>query len=379
MLAQTLCSLLLLPTGIRKAYAQSTSSSTIACNNSPSLCDRAYNNVTYLGAHNSPFVRDASNNYDISGNQYYNSTAQLAAGVRLLSAQVQTNSSSGELHVCHTSCSLFDAGKLSDWLSEVNDWLMDNPDDVVTVLLVNGADASASDLAAEYETAGISDIAYTPSSSSGNSSTSTVSSTAASASSTASADWPTLQALINSGTRMLNFVADLDDNSGAAYLMNEFDYIFENDYDNVSPTAYSCEPDRPSSVANDTQQALDQGLMPLMNHFLYVEVVALDIQYPNATYVTTTNAPNGGTGNLGASASRCTSEYGRAPTFILVDFFNVGPAIETVDRLNGVTRPVGRTSVADEVMSTSGATTARLHAGMAMLCLTVWVMLLGVA
>ncbi|KAI7675170.1 hypothetical protein KC322_g15528 [Hortaea werneckii] len=381
MLLYTLTALFVPLSAFRTTLAQSTNSST-ACNNSPSLCNRAYNNVSHLGAHNSPFVRDESNGYSLSGNQYFNSSTQLSAGVRLLTAQVQTESDSGELHVCHTSCALLDAGKLSDWLGEVNSWLEDNPNDVVTVLLVNGAGASASELAAEYETAGIGDIAYTPTSSSSSSSASSSASTAASSSS----DWPTLQNLIDQGTRMVNFVADLDDNSGASYLLNQYDYVFENDYDNVSPSDFSCEVSRPASVANNAQQALYLGLMPLMNHFLYAEVAAFGIQYPNTSYITTTNAPSGGTGNLGASASRCSSEYGRAPTFIVVDFFNVGPAIEPVDSLNGVTNPVGRATVSEEVMGTSSAATTSAaatvttlpHRYALMLCLTLLAITLDV-
>ncbi|KAI6797487.1 hypothetical protein KC363_g2026 [Hortaea werneckii] len=381
MLPYTLAALFVLLSAFQTTLAQSTNSST-ACNNSPSLCNQAYNRVSHLGAHNSPFVRDESNGYSLSGNQYFNSSTQLSAGVRLLTAQVQTNSDSGELHVCHTSCALLDAGKLSDWLGEVNGWLEDNPNDVITVLLVNGAGASASELAAEYETAGIGDIAYTPTSSSSSSSASSSASTAASSSS----DWPTLQNLIDQGTRMVNFVADLDDNSGASYLLNQYDYVFENDYNNVSPSDFSCDASRPASVANNAQQALYLGLMPLMNHFLYAEVAAFGIQYPNTSYITTTNAPSGGTGNLGASASRCSSEYGRAPTFIVVDFFNVGPAIETVDSLNGVTNPVGRATVSEEVMGTSSAATTSAatvttlpHRYALMLCLTLLAITLFVA
>lgn len=37
--------------------------------------------------------------------------------------------------------------------------------------------------------------------------------------------------------------------------------------------------------------------------------------------------------------------------FMLVDFFNVGPAISTADRLNGVKNPVGRMSVSTAVVS----------------------------
>ncbi|KAK1085493.1 hypothetical protein LTR33_002063 [Friedmanniomyces endolithicus] len=340
MLARSLQMLLLLPAALRLAFAQNSNSST-ACNNSPDLCQRAYNNITHLGAHDSPFVRDASTGYSVSGNQYYNTTVQLAAGVRLLSAQVQTNSTNGTLR---------------SWLQEVNTWLVANPNEVVTILLVNGASASATSLAAEYEAAGITNSAYTPTRSS------------------AIEQWPTLQQLINNGTRLLNFVATLTDNAGAPYLMNEFDYIFENSYQNTAPTDFSCTANRPDSVANNTSGALGAGMMPLMNHFLYANETLFEM--PNTTYLATTHAPSGGVGNLGDAATQCTSEYGRVPTFVLVDFFNVGPAISAVDRLNGVTAPVGRTGVSTAVASasTSGADimSAGWGKGVVMLCLTIW-------
>lgn len=31
-----------------------------ACNNSPDLCDKPYNEITHLGAHDSPFSADSS-------------------------------------------------------------------------------------------------------------------------------------------------------------------------------------------------------------------------------------------------------------------------------------------------------------------------------
>ncbi|KAK0364790.1 hypothetical protein LTR91_008489 [Friedmanniomyces endolithicus] len=357
MLARSLQMLLLLPAALRLAFAQTSNSST-ACNNSPDLCQRAYNNITHLGAHDSPFVRDASTGYSLSGNQYYNTTVQLAAGVRLLSAQVQMNSTSGQLSVCHTSCSLLNAGTLRSWLQEVNTWVEANPNEVVTILLVNGASASATALAAEYEAAGISNIAYTPTRSS------------------AIEQWPTLQQLINNGTRLLNFVATLTDNTGAPYLMNEFDYIFENSYQNTAPTDFSCTANRPDNVANNTSGALGAGMMPLMNHFLYANETLFEM--PNTTYLATTNAPSGGVGNLGDAAAQCTSEYGRVPTFVLVDFFNVGPAISAVDRLNGVTAPVGRTGVSTAVASASSTSGAGIMSAgwgkgvVVMLCLTIW-------
>ena len=178
--------------------------STIACNNSPSLCSKQYNNITYLGAHDSPFVRDAQTGFSTAGNQYYNTTLQLMAGVRLLTAQIQFSNATeslSNLHVCHTSCILLDAGSFSSWLMEIREWMDKNPNEVVTVLLVNGAAATAEQLNDEYETAGITKYAYTPTFTQ------------------ATTDWPTLQTLIDDGTRLMTFISGLTDNTGWPYLM----------------------------------------------------------------------------------------------------------------------------------------------------------------
>ncbi|KKK20359.1 hypothetical protein ARAM_003313 [Aspergillus rambellii] len=283
-----------------------------ACNNSPSLCSKSYGDITHLGAHDSPFLRDSSTSNSMFGN--HNS---------------QVHKSDSEWHLCHSGCSYLDAGKLSTWLAEIKTWLDSNPNDVVTVLLVNSDDATASDLNSEFETANITDYAYTPTSQT-----------------SAPSSWPTLQELINNGTRLVTFVASLDasSNTVAPYLMDEFTYVFENPYDVASSSNFSCQPQRPSSVKNDISAALSDNMLPLMNHFLY-ETILLNVQAPNASYVSTTNAASGGVGNLGTAASNCTTAYGRQPAFILVDFFDQGPAIKTVDSLNGITDAVGRTNV----------------------------------
>ena len=92
-----------------------------ACNNSPDLCDKSYASITHLGAHDSPFLRDQATLFSTSGNQQVNTTVQLDAGVRLVTAQVHINNNTW--HVCHTSCNLLDAGLLSDWLSEIKTWM----------------------------------------------------------------------------------------------------------------------------------------------------------------------------------------------------------------------------------------------------------------
>jgi hypothetical protein len=302
--------------------------STGACNNSPLLCDRPYNSVVHLGAHDSPFTRDATTGFSASGNQYYNTTIQLSAGVRMLTGQVHR--SNGDWHLCHSSCDLLDAGLLSSWLEEIKGWLDANPNDVVTILLVNSDKATPSDLNTHFSNSGIVPQAYIPPSTS------------------APAEWPTLSSLIQAQKRLLVFVASLDSStmtSETAYLMDEFAFMFENKYDNTSPTDFSCAPDRPSSVKGNSQAAISANLMPLMNHFLYKEG-AFDIESPDRSKLNVTNSPSTTTvGELGFAANQCQTEYGRPPTYILVDFFDEGPAIAAVDALNGVSDPTGRTPV----------------------------------
>ena len=338
---------------------------TTPCNNSPLLCNRAYDNVTYLGAHDSPFLRDSSTSSSLSGDQFYSSITQLSAGVRLLTGQIYTTNATSGLHLCHTECSLLDAGRLSTWLSSIKTWLDANPNDVVTILLVNSNDAPTSSIAAEFALADLTSYTFHPTS------------TATSSHSGAGA-WPTLQTLINANTRLITFVASLaDDGSAAPYLLNEFDYMFENSYNNTSPSDFSCVPDRPANVAGSIQAATTQGLMPLLNHFLYTELATtgelagVDIPDVDAAY--TTNAPTGSvnctatTGCLGTVAQGCADMYGRAPSYVLVDWFNVGPAIATVDALNGVAEAdvVGRQDVSGDAAAPAGGSSSSSSAGSA--------------
>lgn len=301
-----------------------------ACNNDPSLCSKPYNSIVHLGAHDSPFVRDASTGFSTSGNQNYNSTVQLSAGVRLLSAQV--HDSNGALHLCHSSCDLLDAGILSDWLAEIKKWLDSNPNEVVTVLLVNSDDSTPQDLGAHFTTAQITDYAYVPPST-------TV---------PPSAGWPTLQELITANKRLMVFVGSLDNPASIptelAYLMDEFTFIFENPFENVDPSNFTCLPDRPTSVQGNTEGAFSSGRMAFLNHFLYQEGL-FDIETPDVGKINITNSPDNNVGNLGYALSTCNSQYGKVPSFTLVDFFDEGPALAAVDALNGVTSPVGRTPV----------------------------------
>ncbi|KAF1925845.1 uncharacterized protein M421DRAFT_423408 [Didymella exigua CBS 183.55] len=303
-----------------------------ACNNSPSLCSRAYNNITQLGAHDSPFLRNKNTSFSTSGNHYYDTTTQLDAGVRLLSAQVHKNgngSGADAWHLCHSSCDLLDAGTLKSWLSTIKTWMDKNTNDVVTIVLVNSNSATASELGEQFNSSGISEYAYTPSSTS------------------APTTWPTLDNLIGNNTRLMTFVASLSEASTQyPFLMDEFTYVYENDYNNINPSNYSCTPSRPTGLTTSSTG----GRLFLMNHFLY-ENQLFGIQSPNASYASTTNGQTG-YGSLGVSVSNCTTVYGKAPWAVLVDFFNVGPAIASVDAANGVSGSIsGRRNLSTDALT----------------------------
>ncbi|KAF2423520.1 hypothetical protein EJ08DRAFT_689815 [Tothia fuscella] len=310
---------------------------TYTCNNSPALCSRSYSNITHLGAHDSPFLSNATNKYQSAGNQFFNTTTQLDAGVRLLSAQIHTtNSSTTELRLCHSDCSLLDSGSLVTWLEEIRTWMDNNANEVVTLLLVNSVSAEAGRIGADFTSSGISKYAYA-------------------GGSTASSTWPTLQSLISANTRLVTFVASLPSgNTAAPYLFDEFTYIYENPFTVLSPSNFSCLPDRPAIVRGSASSAKSSGRMFLMNHFLDKEQL-FGIQTPDVDKTASTNSPDPSiTGSLGNAAQTCSTTYGSAPNFILVDYFNVGPAMSTVDTLNGVgNNVVGRKSVTQSILSQS--------------------------
>lgn len=299
----------------------------IACNNSPDLCGRSYSQITHLGAHDSPFLRDASTDQSTSGNQFYNTTVQLNAGVRMVTAQV--HNSNDQWHLCHTSCDLLDAGLLQDWLGEIKTWMDANPNDVVTVLLVNSDNATPTQLSSEFVQSGIATYAYVPPSDT---------------TPPSGGVWPTLQELITLNQRLMVFVASFNGETytaGQHYLMDEFSFIFENPFTNNNVSSFICTPNRPTIVEGNSQAAIASDRMALMNHFLDMNA-AFGIDIPNVDAANQTNSPGNAVGNLLYSAQACQQEYGKAPTFVLVDFFDQGPAIASVDSLNGVTDPVGR-------------------------------------
>ena len=333
------------------ATQASSPSSTAACNNSPDLCNRNYNNITHMGTHNAAFLRDSTTSFSTSGNQFYNATVSLDAGIRLLQAQV--HNVNGTARLCHSSCSLLDAGPLVDWLSEINTWMGRNPNDVVTLILVNADDMSAAQFGTVFTSSRISQYGYTPSSIG------------------AISTWPTLQTLITANTRLVSFIASIDYDPTYPFLLPEFDYVFETAFGVTSMDGFNCTLDRPSTQ-DSSLGAVANGYLGLVNHFL--DVAQSFFQTPDVDNLSTTNSASSGTrGSLATQSERCQREWGIKPTFVLVNFFNVGPAVKAADQINGIT-PVGRKNLTTAVLDSTSPAVRTDAAG----CSMIFVMCLSV-
>lgn len=269
------------------------------CNGYPEFCDRKYSNITVVGAHNSPFVRPGS----AAANQQLDVTTQLNDGIRFLQAQIQWPKNGSVPHFCHSSCELLDAGPITDWLTEVKDWVAEHPYDVVTVLLGNGNYSRPEQYVPHIESTGILRYVYTPPKIP-----------------MARDDWPTLGEMIIKGERIVMYL-DYDTNQTAfPWLMDEFSQIWETPFDPIDQ-AFPCTVQRPPDLSPEDIQKR----MYIMNHNLNVEVSLLgsSIVVPAVTQLTVTNGLEG-FGSMGLAANNCLSDWGYPPSVLNADFYNYG-------------------------------------------------------
>ncbi|TFK99737.1 PLC-like phosphodiesterase [Pterulicium gracile] len=276
------------------------------CNGSPALCERGYGTVSFVGTHNSYAVGSEDN---LAVNQGHDVTQQLNDGVRML--QVQAHTKGTTIQLCHTSCDLLDGGSLLDYLRKVKTWMDANPQEVVSMLIVNIRNQPPTAFSSIFTQAGLADLAYTPV-----------------APSVAVADWPTLGSMIESGKRLVIFMDNQAQYDVVSWIIDEFSNMWETGFNIVDPTLFNCQVNRTSGDPS-TQLAL-------INHFLNQVVVSFPAPFPERANVT--NAATG-EGSLGAEVGVCGEVIGRAPNFMLVDFYEYGggSVFEVAASANGVT------------------------------------------
>lgn len=286
------------------------------CNNYVELCKRKYSNVTFVAAHNSPFVRPGNS----GSNQELPVKTQLEDGVRFLQAQIQWPSNSSQPHFCHTSCDLLDAGPITEWLTEVREWVDDHPYDIVTILLGNGNYSNPSMYVPYIEKSGITKYTYTPP-----------------YFPMTLDDWPTLESMIIRGKRVVMFIDYVSNQTAYPWLLDEFTQVWESPFDPLDRD-FPCTVQRPP----DLSDASAKNRLYLINHNLNAEfnVFGTEILVPAVSLLNETNNATG-YGSLGEAARNCRKQWGRAPNFLNVDYYNYGDpegsVFEVAAQMNNVT------------------------------------------
>ena len=151
------------------------------CNGGASLCGLLYSEITHLVTHDSYALSP-----NLAATQDNSIVDQLNQGVRGIKlSAVPSLEDPSVINLCHTHCSVLDAGTVTDTLNNITHWLKKNPKEVVTIMWNNLYNYQATQLAVPYEESDILPFVYTQETPN---------------------TWPTIQEMIDSGKRVVNFV-----------------------------------------------------------------------------------------------------------------------------------------------------------------------------
>ena len=250
------------------------------CNNYPEFCSRSYSNITFVAAHNSPFV----NPNNAAANQQLPVLNQLNDGIRMLQGQTHYNSTTNTISYCHTSCDLLNGGTAQEYFTNITSWVQAHPFDVVTLLIGNSDFIGVGNYTAPLEASGLARYAYIPPQVPMNISS-----------------WPTLSSMILLRKRVVIFMDYNANQTQVPYILDEFSQMWETPF---SPTnrSFPCTQERPPGI-NRTQA---EQRMYMANHNLNTEIslAGTSLLVPSTPLINETNAVNG-TGSLGLMANNC--------------------------------------------------------------------------
>lgn len=321
--------------GVRTEPAQASAASTgtgEVCNGFAELCERPYDEVSYVTTHNAMSAADEPGWY--LAEQPYSVVRQLDGGARAVMIDVWKARPAGDyvsslavnltegraqldesfdpqvvdaalrlvesvigpptgpaaLYMCHGLCEI-GATELAPTLDAVRVWLDTNPDEVVTVIVENHVPAA--DIAQAVVDAGLEPYLHTP-----------------------DADaWPTLREMVTSGRRLVVVTEEGSGGQAHPWLRNAFELTQDTPYTFATPDDFSCRPNRGGE---------DAPLL-LVNHWLS----GFDSIVSAAEQVNTVDV-------LGQRVEQCQRERGMLPNFVGVNFYDIGDVAQVVDDLNGV-------------------------------------------
>lgn len=227
------------------------------------------------------------------------------AKLRLYTVQFQThyNSSDETVYLCHTSCELLNAGTLEAYLTTVVGWLQQNPYEVITILMGNSDVIEIQNYTEPVTNSGLINYVYT---------TPEIPMPLES--------WPTLGEMILTNQRVVLMLDYQANQTAIPWLLDEFSQMWETPFsptDRDFPCTAQRPPNRPKSIREDR--------MYMTNHNLNVPIAlaGISLDVPAYTLLNETNAVSG-FGSVGRAVDNCTTMWNRPPSYLLVDYYNVG-------------------------------------------------------
>ncbi|MDB4936875.1 MAG: putative integral rane protein [Labilithrix sp.] len=272
------------------------------CNGDAALCTRTYDRVVVPMTHNA--MSDADEGWT-PPNQTHGIARQLADGVRGMmldlhyydveaeanaTGHIDDKSAVDQVYLCHGVCAL-GRTRLLDGLCTITTFLDEHPGEVFSIIFEN--DVADADTDEVLRASGLADYAYTH---------------------PKGAPWPTLRELVDTGKRLVVF---LEQNGGSpAYLHRGYtDEMWDTPYSFMNASEFTCALGRGAKA----------NTLFLVNHWLGRPFADIAL----AREVNTAQV-------LGDRVAQCTTDAGRAPTFVSVDFYDVGDLFGVVRKANGL-------------------------------------------
>ncbi|KAL0959336.1 hypothetical protein HGRIS_014597 [Hohenbuehelia grisea] len=234
-----------------------------------------------------------------------------AATATSLSSEATILSPSAKIHL-HA---LFDGGPVSDYLTKVKTFLDANPNEVITLIFTNPEGKSVPNIwKPAFDAAGLTSLCYVPPSLP-----------------VKASDWPTLGQLIDSGKRVVVFLDSGADGNGPEpgtvdFILPEFQMIWETPFSRTDAT-FPCRIDRIAGPLSSDDH------LYMINHSRDINVIPIGdgVLISDRADAPTTN----GVPSILAEANGCAPlAAGKAPSFVLLDYVNVGQGRLSVDMLN---------------------------------------------
>lgn len=264
----------------------------LSCNGHPELCAKKYDELTYIMTHNSHAHLPIFS--QLNANQGQTVTKQLADGVRALNFKTYYTNDTAcgpqGVYVYH-GFPLLGCVTFSGVLLEAKQFLVDNPNDILTIHIEGSA--SVAQMYDVFQDVGLTRYFHVQ---------------------VLGQPWPTLEEMITSGKRLVVFT-DRNNNSDVVGFHHSWSFMVDNDYDAQKLSDFNC----------DWFRGDPNGGLYLFNHF----ITKISPQPDSARVINAYDV-------LMGRINDCHTQQGRWPTFIHLDYYEYGDALRVVDELNGV-------------------------------------------